>query len=60
MAISAAESDLTIPVPQTGSAIVMNYARGVYAARPETIFDDLDIWVEAEVHDGEHVEEHQG
>ena len=38
----------------------MNYARGAYAARPETIFDDLDIWVEAEVHDGEHVEERQG
>ena len=39
----ASSTDLTILVPQTGSAIVMDDARGAYAAGPETIFDDFDI-----------------
>ena len=43
IAILAAESDLTIPLPMTGSAIVVDDARGAYATRPEKIFDDLDI-----------------
>ncbi|RDX55339.1 NAD-P-binding protein [Lentinus brumalis] len=35
--------DVPILIHTTGSAIVMDDARGAYAAGPETIFDDLDV-----------------